>query len=93
MKNNVGKVFVVLTTFLSVAFLGFAFSARIRPAESAVAEGLGSMFREAGFGKLGRFRHDRQSQFDTFFWALVYSPRIGGSRCGFSTRRFVRRTR
>lgn len=29
MKNNVGKVFVVLTTFLSVAFLGFAFAARI----------------------------------------------------------------
>ena len=29
MKNNVGKVFVVLTTILSIAFLGFAFSARI----------------------------------------------------------------
>ena len=29
MKNNFGKVFVVLTTFMSVAFLGFAFSARI----------------------------------------------------------------
>lgn len=29
MKNNFGKVFVVLTTFLSVAFLGFSFSARI----------------------------------------------------------------
>lgn len=29
MKNNLGKVFVVLTTFLSIAFLGFAFSARI----------------------------------------------------------------
>lgn len=29
MKNNVGKVFVVLTTFLSIAFLGFSFSARI----------------------------------------------------------------
>ncbi len=29
MKNNLGKVFVVLTTFLSVAFLGFSFSARI----------------------------------------------------------------
>lgn len=29
MKNNVGKVFVVLTTFLSIAFLGFSFAARI----------------------------------------------------------------
>ncbi|MBC7816461.1 MAG: hypothetical protein IAG10_06170 [Planctomycetaceae bacterium] len=29
MKNNLGKVFVVLTTFLSIAFLGFSFSARI----------------------------------------------------------------
>ena len=29
MKNNFGKVFVVLTTFLSVAFLGFSFAARI----------------------------------------------------------------
>lgn len=29
MKNNFGKVFVVLTTFLSIAFLGFSFSARI----------------------------------------------------------------
>ena len=29
MKNNLGKVFVVLTTFLSVAFLGFSFMARI----------------------------------------------------------------
>ncbi len=29
MKNNVGKVLVVLTTFLSVAFLGFSFSTRI----------------------------------------------------------------
>lgn len=29
MKNNFGKVFVVVTTFLSIAFLGFAFSARI----------------------------------------------------------------
>ena len=29
MKNNLGKVFVVLTTFFSVAFLGFSFAARI----------------------------------------------------------------
>ena len=29
MKNNFGKVFVVLTTFLSIAFLGFSFAARI----------------------------------------------------------------
>ena len=29
MKNNLGKVFVVLTTFFSVAFLGFSFVARI----------------------------------------------------------------
>ena len=29
MKNNVGKVLVVLTTFLSIAFLGFSFAARI----------------------------------------------------------------
>ncbi len=29
MKNNLGKVFVVVTTFLSIAFLGFSFSARI----------------------------------------------------------------
>ena len=29
MKNNIGKVFVVLTTFMSVAFLGFSFAARI----------------------------------------------------------------
>jgi hypothetical protein len=29
MKNNLGKVFVVLTTFLSIAFLGFSFSASI----------------------------------------------------------------
>lgn len=29
MKNNVGKVFVVLTTFLSIAFLGFSFAAKI----------------------------------------------------------------
>ena len=29
MKNNLGKVFVVVTTFFSVAFLGFSFSARI----------------------------------------------------------------
>lgn len=42
-------------------------SARIPPAESAVAGRLGSMFRQAVFGKLVRFRHDRQSQFDTFF--------------------------
>jgi len=29
MKNNLGKVFVVVTTFLSIAFLGFSFMARI----------------------------------------------------------------
>ena len=42
MKNNLGKVFVVLTTFLSVAFLGFSFSARIAgtnwPGEAAGLE-------------------------------------------------------
>lgn len=29
MKNNLGKVFVVVTTFLSIAFLGFSFAAGI----------------------------------------------------------------
>ncbi|MFM9960673.1 MAG: hypothetical protein ACKV2Q_05550 [Planctomycetaceae bacterium] len=29
MKNNLGKVFVVVTTFMSIAFLGFSFAARI----------------------------------------------------------------
>lgn len=29
MKNNLGKVFVTITTFLSIAFLGFSFTARI----------------------------------------------------------------
>lgn len=29
MKNNLGKVFVVITTFMSIAFLGFSFAASI----------------------------------------------------------------
>ena len=47
MKNNLGKVFVVLTTFLSIAFLGFSFSARIAGTNwDGEADGLENYFVE-----------------------------------------------
>lgn len=47
MKNNIGKVFVVLTTFLSVAFLGFSFASRIAGTNwEGEAEDLGNYYVE-----------------------------------------------